>query len=543
MNQNLPVLMIKKLIILPYQEVRIELNIELSKKIVDLSEESYESKLLVICPKDALDSSPSFKDLPDIGVLTKIKAKMELPNGNYRIILVGLNRVQVDGYKNHEVYTNVLLANIKKSEKISFDEKKSLALSRRIKKLVSKYIEINPHTSNSIASTINNISDLDMLVDKYDENNDLLKEIYKLTDQGDRKLGLRYDLTVPFAKFIALNKNNISFPFKRYEIAKVFRDGPVKVGRDREFTQCDADVVGISGELVEAELLSLYITAFKRLDIDIIIKYNNRNLMSGLISEVGIEENKISSVITIIDKMNKITEAELIKYLVDLGIEETKVNSLLAMFKMDLESIKSRFENSDNEVLKAGIMEIDELSNYIEKLGYNDKCILDLTLARGQDYYTGNVFEVYDKSCVVTSSIGGGGRYDNMIGEYINDGEKYPAVGISFGLTSIFEILKTRDEFNKNNSIEVFIIPMSVKIEALDLANKLRNMGINVEIEMKDRKLKRSLDFANRENIPYVIILGEDEINNKKFVLKDMFESNNIDISMDNLDVIKDYLK
>ena len=165
MNQNLPVLMIKKLIILPYQEVRIELNIELSKKIVDLSEESYESKLLVICPKDALDSSPSFKDLPDIGVLTKIKAKMELPNGNYRIILVGLNRVQVDGYKNHEVYTNILLANIKKSEKISFDEKKSLALSRRIKKLVSKYIEINPHTSNSIASTINNISDLDMLVD------------------------------------------------------------------------------------------------------------------------------------------------------------------------------------------------------------------------------------------------------------------------------------------------------------------------------------------------------------------------------------------
>ena len=264
---------------------------------------------------------------------------------------------------------------------------------------------------------------LDMLVDKYDENNDLLKEIYKLTDQGDRKLGLRYDLTVPFAKFIALNKNNISFPFKRYEIAKVFRDGPVKVGRDREFTQCDADVVGISGELVEAELLSLYISAFKRLGIDIIIKYNNRNLMRGLISEVGIEDSKISSVITIIDKMNKITEAELVKYLVDLGIEEIKVSSLLLMFKMDLESIKSKFVDSDNEVLKNGIEEIDSLNKYISKLGYNDICVLDLTLARGQDYYTGNVFEVYDKSGIVTSSIGGGGRYDKMIGEYINDGE------------------------------------------------------------------------------------------------------------------------
>ena len=223
---------------------------------------------------------------------------------------------------------------------------------------------------------------LDMLVDKYDENNDLLKEIYKLTDQGDRKLGLRYDLTVPFAKFIALNKNNISFPFKRYEIAKVFRDGPVKVGRDREFTQCDADVVGISGQLVEAELLGLYITAFKRLGIDIIIKYNNRNLMRGLISEVGIEDSKISSVITIVDKMNKITEAELVKYLVDLGIEEIKVSSLLLMFKMDLESIKSKFVDSDNEVLKNGIEEIDSLNKYISKLGYNDICVLDLTLAR-----------------------------------------------------------------------------------------------------------------------------------------------------------------
>lgn len=122
--------------------------------------------------------------------------------------------------------------------------------------------------------------------------------------------------------------------------------------------------------------------------------------------------------------------------------------------------------------------------------------------------------------------------------------EKYiHAVGISFGLTSIFEILKNREEFNKNSNIEIFIIPMNVQIEALDLANKLRDMGINVEIEMKDRKLKRSLDFANRENIPYVIILGEDEINNNKFVLKDMFGSNNIDVTMDNLDVIKGYLK
>ena len=145
----------------------------------------------------------------------------------------------------------------------------------------------------------------DMLSDKYDEENDILKEIYRLKDQGNRELGLRYDLTVPFAKFIALNKNNISFPFKRYEIAKVFRDGPVKVGRDREFIQCDADVVGIKGQFIEAELLSIFVKTFKELDIDIYIKYNSRKLMNGLIIESGINEDLIQNVTTIIDKKEK----------------------------------------------------------------------------------------------------------------------------------------------------------------------------------------------------------------------------------------------
>ena len=133
----------------------------------------------------------------------------------------------------------------------------------------------------------------DILADKYDENNDILKEIYKLSDQGERKPGLRYDLTVPFAKFIDLNKNNITFLFKRYEIAKVFRDGPIKAGRDREFSQCDADVVGIKGQLIEAELLSLFVKVFKNLKIDIYIKYNSRNLMNGLIKEAGIREELV----------------------------------------------------------------------------------------------------------------------------------------------------------------------------------------------------------------------------------------------------------
>lgn len=384
---------------------------------------------------------------------------------------------------------------------------------------------------------------LDMLVDKYDENNDLLKEIYKLSDQGGRELGLRYDLTVPFAKFIALNKNNISMPFKRYEIAKVFRDGPVKVGRDREFTQCDADVVGIEGQFIEAELLSLYINAFKKLGIDIIIKYNNRNLMRGLIKETGVSEEQISKVITILDKMNKITEEELRTYLIEIAIENEQIDKLLMLFKMDIDKIKDMFNNSTNEELTLGIKEIDTLKGYLEKLGYGEICKVDLTLARGQDYYTGNVFEVYDKSGYLTSSIGGGGRYDKMVTEYINDGEVYPAVGISFGLTSIYEILKTRDDFKNTSDIKFYIIPMGVDMEALSLADTLRSYGYNVDVEMKGRKLKKSLDFANRENIPYVIIVGEDEVKSGKVTVKDMINQNNFEIDLKNPEKVKEIVK
>ena len=384
---------------------------------------------------------------------------------------------------------------------------------------------------------------LDMLVDKYDENNDILKEIYKLSDQGGRELGLRYDLTVPFAKFIALNKNNITMPFKRYEIAKVFRDGPVKVGRDREFTQCDADIVGVDGQLIEAELLSLYINAFKKLDIEIIIKYNNRNLMRGLIKEAGIEEDLVSRVITILDKMNKITEEELKTYLIEIAVTSEQADKLLKVFRMTLPEIKKEFENTENEELKLGIKEIDDLSRILDGIGYGDICSIDLTLARGQDYYTGNVFEVYDKSGYLTGSIGGGGRYDKMVTEYINDGETYPAVGISFGLTSIYEILKNREIFQNTSDINFFIIPMNTGVESLRLADKLRNFGYNVEVEMKQRKLKKSLDFANRENIPYVIIIGEDEVTKNRVMVKDMVNKESFEISLENPENVKNIMK
>ena len=368
----------------------------------------------------------------------------------------------------------------------------------------------------------------DILSDKYDEGNDILKEIYKLRDQGNRELGLRYDLTVPFAKFIALNKNNISFPFKRYEIAKAFRDGPVKVGRDREFIQCDADVVGIKGQFIEAELLSIFVKTFKELGIDIYIKYNSRKLMTGLIIESGIDEKLIQSVTTVIDKKDKVTNDEFIQMLIDLGIDTNKVNKLVELFNLNLNELTNAFKESDNELIREGLEEINNLYNYLSKLNICDICRFDITLARGQNYYTGNVFEVYDKEQRVKGSIAAGGRYDKMIANFIGDGEEYPTVGISFGLSSIYEIVKNRFD-NSTSETDIYIIPMNTETESLDIANKLREVGYSVEVEMNNRKLKKSLDYANKEGIKYVIIIGSNELETGNIIIKDMINGNNIE--------------
>ena len=378
----------------------------------------------------------------------------------------------------------------------------------------------------------------DLLAGKYDESNDLLNEIYKLTDQGKRKLGLRYDLTVPFAKCITISKD-LKLPFKRYEIGKVFRDGPVKAGRDREFIQCDVDVVGIEGQMIEGELISLFIEGYNKLGIDVIVRYNSRKLMSGLIIEQGIPENLVSNVITIIDKLDKIDEIELLKEFKNLNVDSETANELLNIFKLSLDEINKKYINTTNQLIKDGLKELKELENYISE--YKDNVRFTATLARGQDYYTGNVFEVYSKNNELSCSLGGGGRYDNMITDFINDGNIYPAVGISFGLSTIFEILRKRDEFKNKSLIDIYIIPMNTKKESLFLANRLRSFGYRVDLEMNDKKVKKCFEYANKENIPYVIVLGEDEINNKCFNLKDMKTGEQVKIV--DINKIKDIIK
>lgn len=362
----------------------------------------------------------------------------------------------------------------------------------------------------------------DMLSGKYDENNDILKEIYKLTDQGKRNLGLRYDLTVPFAKFVALNKNKISYPFKRYEISKVFRDGPIKLGRDREFTQCDVDVVGLSGQMVEAESLNLFVNAFNKLNIDIDIRYNSRNLMRGLIIASGIKEELISPTITIMDKMNKLSKKEFEDTLINIGLNKEEINSLLNSFNLSLKELTELYKDTSIPELKVGLDELNNLKEYIKYLEIDKYCTFTPTLARGQDYYTGNVFEVYEKNNKITSSIGGGGRYDNMITDFIDDGNTYPAIGISFGLSSIYELLKDSKKFNNYSNIDLYIIPMETEKEVLKLANSLRELGLKINIEMNKRKIKKCFEWADKNNIPNVLVLGENEISSGIIKIKNM---------------------
>ena len=361
----------------------------------------------------------------------------------------------------------------------------------------------------------------DLLALKYDEDNDILKEIYKVTDQADRKLALRYDLTVPFAKYIAINPD-IKMPYKRYEIGKVFRDGPVKQGRLREFIQCDVDSVGIEGQMVEAEIIALLVEGYEKLGIDVVIKYNNRKLMSGLIKKSNIEEDKVEQTITIIDKFEKLTKEELINEFLNIGLREKSIYTLMDTLNLSFKEIEDKFKDEkENIELLEGIKEISELNEYIEKLGLSKYVKFTSSLARGQEYYTGTIFEAYLASGEIKSSIGGGGRYDKMIGDFIGNGKKYPAVGVSFGLDVIFEILKKQNNI-KNNNISVYIIPMQNKVIGLKIADKLRKNVINVDIEMNNKKLKKSLEYANYEKIPFVIIIGDEELKNGNVIIKNM---------------------
>ena len=381
------------------------------------------------------------------------------------------------------------------------------------------------------------LNNFDLLAYKYDENAEILNEIYKFKDQGKRDLGLRFDLTVPFCKVISLNQD-LTMPFRRYEIGKVFRDGPVKTGRAREFYQCDIDVVGIDGRLIEAEQMLMVKSIFTQLDIPVVIKWNNRKLMTGLLKYAKIPENLIDKTISLIDRLEKITHIELINEFNQIGIDEQTVNIILKLFNNSLEDYCKMFNSTDINILKEGIEECVNLNEIINNIGIGEFCEFSPKLARGLNIYTGTVFEFFDKEKRISSSLGGGGRYNRIITDFMDNGQNYPAVGLCFGLEPIYAILAK----NKQKSfVDAFIIPMGTEIECLKLANIFRENNIKTIIEMSNKKVKKSFEYANKCGIKYVVVVGSNEVDSGLFALKNMYSGEQLNVNLDQmLKIIKE---
>lgn len=372
----------------------------------------------------------------------------------------------------------------------------------------------------------------ELLASKCGGGAEILKEIYKLSDQGGRELGLRYDLTTPFAKVIGMNPY-LNMPFKRYEIGKVFRDGPVKTGRMREFIQCDVDIAGVKSMMAEAELMSMIVSVFEELDLDIYISYNNRKLLYGILLDIGVKEQEINEVVLTLDKVEKIGQEGIEKEMLEKGIDKELVGKLLRLINnKNLSNFDYLLENYESELVNDGLQELRELNEYLETLGIIEYTRFTPFLARGLDIYTGTVYEVFLSDNSVSSSIVAGGRYDKIIGSFLNNGNEYPAVGLTFGLDVIYTAMTLRDRAKANSLIDLLIIPLGAEKESLKLAWDLRKQGIRVDIEMSEKKLNKSLNAANKKGIPYVIVLGQNEINTGKVTIKDMIKGESFEVSI-----------
>ncbi|MEI3597699.1 MULTISPECIES: histidine--tRNA ligase [unclassified Oceanobacillus] len=364
----------------------------------------------------------------------------------------------------------------------------------------------------------------DLLASKYGGGAEILEEMYTLTDRGERDLALRYDLTIPFAKVIGMNPT-LGMPFKRYEIGKVFRDGPIKTGRFREFTQCDVDIVGVETQMAEAELLLLVIDVFRQLNMKVQIQFNNRKLLVGMLEVFKTNPEKINNVILILDKLKKVGLNAVVNELEEQELSAFTVDAIKEFLMSKNNSNYNYFVTyaKQNEQVAKGLNELKELDEYLSMLGIREQCVFQPFLARGLDIYTGTIYEVFLKDQAIKSSIGSGGRYDNAIGGFIGTDEKFPTVGLSFGLDVIYTALnKTGRGFMSKMDVDYYIIPLKTPKESLLVAKSLREKGYKVELELVDKKLGKALDKANKENVKKVIIVGEEEVAKNQITIKDM---------------------
>ena len=355
------------------------------------------------------------------------------------------------------------------------------------------------------------------------------KQIYRF-EKGDTDISMRFDLTVPLAKYVAKNYGNLSFPFRRYQIGKVYRGERTQKGRFREFYQCDIDIIG-DGELSiinDAELPSVIYNVFKELGFDnFTIKINNRKLFNGLFESLNQKENAVE-ILRIIDNIEKIGKETVIEELEKIQVPTDSINKILEFIEIegttDEKLQKLQDLNIENESFQTGLEELKQVVKYVRLFGIPDSNFkVDLTIARGLDYYTGTVYETFLNEYRELGSVCSGGRYENLAEHYTD--KKLPGVGISIGLTRLFYKLNELNliKANKKSVAEVLIVPMVEDMKMpIKLASNLRNNGINTEIFLNDKKLKAKMKYADKLEIPYVIVVGEDEVNTGIVKIKNM---------------------
>lgn len=390
------------------------------------------------------------------------------------------------------------------------------------------------------------IENLSTLMGKYGEEGDRL--IYKILNSGDflkgvdlsnpsdinykpiankiAEKGLRYDLTVPFARFVVNNRNDLSFPFKRYQIQPVWRADRPQKGRYREFYQCDVDIIGSNSLLNEIELCEIIDEVFSKLNLNITIKLNNRKILSS-ISEIIGKPEMLTDITVAIDKIEKIGYEKVICELLERGLDQEDINKIDPILKLSgnnkdkISQLKTIL--SENETGLKGIEELETVFNSIDKLNLSSNIEFDITLARGLNYYTGCIFEVKANDFSI-GSITGGGRYDNLTGVFGLD--NMSGVGISFGADRIYDCLEALDLFPKeiNNTTKLLFINFGgiESQKCIEYAKILRKNNISSETYPDKAKLQKQMKYANDKNIPFVALIGEREIEENKIMVKNM---------------------
>ena len=389
----------------------------------------------------------------------------------------------------------------------------------------------------------------DTLMGKYGDEGDRL--IFKILNSGDfiskvddvtysskksssltpkiSDKALRYDLTVPFARYVVMHQNEIDFPFKRYQIQPVWRADRPQKGRFREFYQCDADVVGANSLLQEVEFVQLYDAVFTDLGLKgTTIKLNNRKVLSGIAEVIGAQHLLVDFTVAL-DKLDKIGADKVIEEMLAKGISEQALEKASPLFNMSgstseqLQQLKSILENS--EIGMQGVAELEEIVNTVAEIGLQSARLqLDVTLARGLNYYTGAIYEVSAPEGVSMGSIGGGGRYDDLTGIFGLKGVS--GVGISFGLDRIYLVMEELNLFAEtlDKSIDVLCINfgMQESLASLKLTRTLRENGIKAEVYPSAAKMQKQMKYANNRNVPYVVMIGDQELSKREFVVKNM---------------------